>query len=164
MIGKKAQTDTILNWAIYRIPIIIIVAVFFAIVLSNHYLIGLNSHEVENLILIKRLTYSPNLLAYKDPSTGRVYPGVIDIEKFHTEDLEQNLLNKNNRIAVNIELTYLDTQEVKRAYINEQKARAWDDYVVIGGYDSSVLKRYVKIYENGELHPGLLRIKVLIKK
>lgn len=161
---KKAQMDTILNWIFYRLPILIIVVVFFAIVLTYHYTTGLNTHEVENIILIKRLMYSPNLLAYADPVTGRVYPGIIYSDNFNTNYLEENLINKNNRLAVNMELTYLDTGEVKRAYINEQRARAWDDYVVIGGYDSSSAKRYVEIFEKGRFRPGLLKIKVLVRK
>ena len=164
MLNKKAQLDTVLNWVFYRLPIIIIVSVFFGIVLLNHFVTGLNSHEVENLILIKRLTYSPNMLAYQDPVTTRVYPGVIDLNKFSTEYIEENLLNKNKRLAVNLELTDLETGEIKRAYVNEQRARAWDDYVAIGGYDSSTLKRHVKIYDNGEIRQGLLRVKVLVKK
>jgi hypothetical protein len=161
---KKADSDTIFNWTLYRIPIIIIVVVFFFIVLKSHYNSGLKTHEVENLILIKRLTYSPNILAYRDSELNRVYPGVIDIEKFDTEKIEENLINKNNRLAVYMELENLKTTEIRKAYINEERARAWDDYVYIGGFDSSTLKRYVKIYDNEEIYPGILKLKVLVRK
>ncbi len=164
MKNKKAQLDTIFNWAFIRIFILVIILGTLFIILTSHFNTGLNSYEVENLILIKRLTYSPNLLAYQDPDTNRVYPGIIDIEKFSTENLEENLVNKNKRLAVNMELTNLETNEMKRAYVNEQRARAWDDYVTIGGFDLSYLKRYVKIYDNDEFHPGILKVKVITKK
>jgi hypothetical protein len=161
---KKAQSYDILNWAFIRIFFLLIIVGALVVILTSHYTSGLNSREVENLILIKRLTYSPNLLAYTDARTGRVYPGIIDLSKFSTNYIENNLLNKNKRLAVNMELTDIETGELKRAYINEQRARAWDDYVAIGGYDLSTLRRYVRIYDQGEFRDGLLRIKVIIKK
>ncbi len=163
MMDKRAQTDTILNWVFYRLPIMIIVVVFFFLILSSYYTTGLTSHDVENLIMIERLTYSQDLLAYEDINTHRVYPGIVDISKFDTEHLEENLKNPNNNIAVNLELTYLDTDETKRAYVNEKQAKAWDDYVAVGGYDLSWVKRYVKVYENDVFRPGILRIKVITK-
>ena len=162
--NKKAQVDTILNWAMIRIFVLIIILGTLLIVISSQLNSGLDSHEVENYILIKRITYSPNLLAYKDPVTDRVYPGIIDFSKFSTENLESNLENKNKRLAVNIQLTNLETDKITKAYINEQRARAWDDYLSIGGYDSSYFKRFVKIYDNGKFIPGILTIRVIAKK
>jgi hypothetical protein len=162
--NKKAQTDTILNWVFYRLPIMVIIVVFFSLILTYHYMTGLNSYDVEYLVINSRLTYSPNLLAYQDKITGRVYPGTIDLGKFDTANLEKNINNNDGRVAVNLELTNLETNDIKRAYLNEKKAKAWDDYVLIGGYDLSVQNRYVKIYDDGAIYPGMLKTKVLIKQ
>ncbi|AJF61608.1 TPA: hypothetical protein HA239_04050 [Candidatus Woesearchaeota archaeon] len=161
---KKAQTYTILNWALYRMPVIIFVAIFFAIALRSYYGTGLDSHDVENMVMIKRIIYSDNILAYRDPVTGRTFPGIVDINKFSTEHIEENLLNNNNRIAVYMELQFLDTGEIEKAYINEERARAWDDYEFVGGFDSSSLVRYVRIYDNGRLRDGRLGIKLLVRE
>ena len=96
--------------------------------------------------------------------TGRTFPGIVDINKFSTEHIEENLLNNNNRIAVYMELQFLDTGEIEKAYINEERARAWDDYEFVGGFDSSSLVRYVRIYDNGRLRDGRLGIKLLVRE
>ena len=106
---KKAQSSTVLNWALVRIFILIFIMGTFVTILTSYYSTGLNSHDVEDLIMIKRLTYSPNLLALKS-NTGRVYPGIIDFDKFNTDHLEENLVNQNKRLAVNLELTDLQTE------------------------------------------------------
>jgi hypothetical protein len=162
--NKKGIMDTILNWVFYRLPILIIIIVFFGLALIYHYNTGLNSHSIEYLVMANRIIYSPNLLAYRDPDTNRVYPGTIDLKKFDTAKLEGNLKNASERLAINLELSYLDKDNVTKAYINEKKAKIWDDYVAIGGYDLSVQKRYVKIKDNTGFHPGTLKIKVIIKK
>jgi len=161
---RKAQTFDILNWAFIRIFFLMIILSALAVILTSHYTTSLNSRETENLILMKRLTYSPNLLSYTDIRTGRVYPGIIDLDRFTTTNLDSNLLNRNKRLAVNLELTDIETGEVIQAYLNEQRARAWDDYVTIGGYSMSTLKRYIKIYDNGEIRDGILKMKVITKK
>ena len=51
--SKKAQVGTILNWTFYKLPIIIIVAVFFVLVLRSYYDVGLSTHNTENIILMK---------------------------------------------------------------------------------------------------------------
>jgi hypothetical protein len=161
---KKAQSDIILNWAIWRIAILMIVASTLLIIIMSSLTAKTSSHEIENLILINRLINSPDLLAYRDQLTGRVYPGTIDMNKFSSEHLEKVLENENKRIAVNIELTGLGSSEPLRVYVNEDRAKIWDDYVIIGGFQTSSLSRMVRIYhENGKFSHGVLKIKVLEK-
>lgn len=162
--GKRAQVDLIFNWAMWRIGILLIIAATLYFVMSSLLSSNLSSHQIENLILVNRLTNSPGLLVHIDPLTNRVYPGVIDKGKFDTAKLEAAFFNNDKRIAVNMELTDLDTGNVMRAYVNEARAKIWDDYVVIGGYDASSVKRYVQIYDNGIFHRGILKIKVLVKQ
>ena len=150
---KRAQMDTILNWIIFRMGIIITVTVAFVLILTAHYSSG----------LIKRLLYSPELLAYEDGATDRVYPGIVDYEKFDTTRLEDALLSPNNNVAVNLELINLASGESRRAYVNEERARVWDDWSRVGGFDANTLQRYVQIYENGTLYPGVLRMNVLVR-
>lgn len=162
--NKKAVTEDILTYIVYRLPIMIFIAAFLLLVLTQHYTTGLDSHEAESTIMLKRIVYSPNILAYEDPETGRVYPGTIDLSKFETGRLDSGLINKNSKIAANMELENLATGEKLRAYINEQRAKAWDDYVPLGGYDSSYSVRYVKIHDRGSTYPGILKVKVLAKQ
>ncbi|MBD3203997.1 hypothetical protein GF327_06865 [Candidatus Woesearchaeota archaeon] len=163
MNDKKSQTYTALNWVFIRIPLVIIVLIFYLMILNMHNSTELSGHNIENIILIKRLLYSPGLLAYQDTQTGRVYPGIIDIEKFDTKIIESVLLNKNNRIAANLELKNIKTGEIKRIYINEERASAWDDYITFDEFDSSFQKRHVRISQNNQFYPGTLKIKVYVR-
>jgi hypothetical protein len=162
---RKAQAlfDTSAEYAIWRILFVMLIAGTLFVILTSNFNNALGSHDIENTILIKRLIYSPALLAYADERTGRAYPGIIDLEKFDTKRIENELLNADKRVAVNIELTDISSKEVKRAYVNEERARIWDDYVTIGGFDASTLRRYVQIYDKGEFRPGLIKIKVIVR-
>jgi len=162
--NKKAQMATMLNWVFIRLPILIIVVIFFVIALTSYFSTGLDTHETDDLIIVTRLIYSDKLLAFKDRATDRVYPGVIDKSKFRTENLESQLVNKNSRLAINLELTNLETGESENIYVNEDRAKTWDDYLALGGFDSSVYYRYVEIYDNEITQPGLLKIKLLVKQ
>ena len=162
--SRKAQTDTIMNWVLYRLPIIIFVSIFFAIALRSYYTTGLNSHDIENMVLMKRIIYSDNLLAYRDPITDRTFPGIVDNSKFSTEKLEEQLQNKNNRLAVYMELENINTGDSGTAYINEERARAWKDYVFIEGFESTSATRYVKIYKDKKFYQGVLRIRTLVRE
>jgi hypothetical protein len=163
--GKaQALFDTSAEYAIWRILLVIIIAGTLFVFLTNNLNYALGSHDIENTILIKRLIYSPNLLAYTDKGTGRVYPGIIDLDKFDTSKIEAEFANEDKSVAVNMELTDLTNNEVKRAYVNEERARIWDNYVIVGGFDASTLKRYIQIYDQGKLKPGIIRIKVIVKR
>jgi len=165
MMNKKAQSDVILNFVVYKLPILIILTVFLSIVLRSYYNTGLNTHNTEDAILVKRIIYSENLLAYKDKTTRRVYPGIVDLDKFSTEKLEEGIdVSTNNRVAANIELINLETGDTQRAYINEERARTWDDYVTIEGFESELVIKYVKIYDDGNIYPGVIRILVLNRR
>lgn len=161
--NKKAQIDQILEWVIRLIFLTIVTTVIF-LILSSHFSSGLNTHYIENVILTRRLIYSPNLLAYQDPITSRVYPGIVDETKFNTQILDSKLVYEEKRIAAVLELTNLETNETLKVYVNEERARAWDDYINIGGYDKSTLKRYVKIHNNGKFYQGILKMKVVTKQ
>ncbi len=165
MVNKKAQMSVVLNFVIYKLPIIITLAVFLNIVLKSYYNTGLNSHNIENKILVQRILYSEDLLAYKDKDTLRVYPGIVDLKKFSTEHLEEGIdLTKNNRVAANIELINLETKDLKKAYINEERARSWDDYVALEGFSSELFIKYVRIFDGGKFYPGVVRILILQRK
>ncbi|MBT7391524.1 hypothetical protein HN827_01740 [archaeon] len=162
MKNKKATAP------VYGIRYILLIVIFFIVIggiknLMDQYMtVDLKTHGVENLIVIKRMIYSPELLTFQDPITKRTYPGIIDINKFNVDQLEKKIYNKNNRVAATIDLINLETDELKTIYINEKKAKTWEDYEQIGNFDTTNIKRYVQIYDNGKLVPGLLKITVII--
>ena len=157
------ESDSVWRYVVYIIPLIIIVGVFLYMILLSPYLTNFNTYNTGSVVLIKRILYSPNIINYVDPYTGRVNINLIDFQKISTEHIETSLKVKDNNLAVNIELVNSETGESKRAYINEVKARTWDDYIYLGGTDVSSIKRFVKIYDNGEIYEGILKIKVFIK-
>jgi len=103
------------------------------------------------------------MISYVDPDTGRVYTNMIDLSKVTTEHLESNMNNLDNAVAVNIEILNHETGETTRAYINELKAKTWDDYIYLDKTDVSAIKKFVQIYDNGEIYQGTLKLKVYIQ-
>ena len=84
IIGKRGNEAT--NFMLYLIPMILLVVIAAAV--FTYMISTLNvevTYEPSNLhdnIVMKRFYMSPDCLAYEDPYTGRVYPGVIDAYKF----------------------------------------------------------------------------------
>ena len=161
-LNKNAQVEGLVWIAVIMFIIIPMLAIYvFAFELSSRY--ADTDYGIEAAVLMKALVYNPKLLAYEDTATGRVYPGLIDASKFSTNWLEKSIENSNYRIAVNLELKDFDTNEIKKAYVNQERARAWDGWVYLGGIDTTVLQRHVQIYDSGDIKEGFLRIKVFIR-
>ncbi|MBT3463803.1 hypothetical protein HN451_02345, partial [archaeon] len=91
MKNKKATAP------VYGIRYILLIVIFFIVIggiknLMDQYMtVDLKTHGVENLIVIKRMIYSPELLTFQDPITKRTYPGIIDINKFNVDQLEKKI-------------------------------------------------------------------------
>jgi hypothetical protein len=160
--NKKADVN-ILAYFTTKLVIIVIMAIIILQILGSAEVI-LNTNSIVNMIMVSRLIYSKDLFAYADIETGRVYPGLIDISKFNDETLASGIKNSNNRLAAIIELKDIDTDIVKTLYINENKAKAWEDYEEVSDFDTSLSRRYVRIYDNGNIHKGLIKIKVIINE
>ncbi|MBN1501915.1 hypothetical protein JW930_00085 [Candidatus Woesearchaeota archaeon] len=159
---KKAQAFHILEWIISRVPFILVLFVTFYIFFSSQFSMGLESHEVGNLVFTKRFLYSGNALAYRDPETARVYPGIIDFEKFNNETMEEAFSYEKNYIAAKFELENLDTDEIIGIYVNGRWYNRWRHYTQFEQYEGMELRRFVLIKDGDNLYKGALKMDVVV--
>lgn len=90
--------------------ILLVVAVVVIFVLVNYYSNReIDGGGVERSALLYRLYYDGNLIMYKDPLTGRSYPGIVDIRSFDEKALAakfpgRTALAQESRVAACLEL------------------------------------------------------------
>lgn len=72
--------------------LIFLIAVLFAFVILVKTLIitTVDVREIDASILVERMLFSPNGISYHDDSINRVYPGIINLEKFKEISMKTN--------------------------------------------------------------------------
>lgn len=110
MIARKGLTESnkMLYWIVIVLPfIIVLTGIVILAVFNVREAVGGVLPGTEEMIIETRLLYSPNCLAYKDTTTGRVYTGVIDLDKFSVETLTNCVhYEKVTDYALRLELFY----------------------------------------------------------
>jgi hypothetical protein len=153
-----------------QIPKIILTVIVMAgifVLISIFVNVKVDVRPVQREVLFNRLLYQPNSIMLTDDFTGQVYPGIIDMDKFNNETLDNSIKYFYERqIAAKLELYDSEKNLVQTAYLNsvwfnrmEPLARA-----KVGGASSGVIKsRTVPVsYKQGTvLQPGYLKIEVL---
>ena len=164
-IGKRGTIEDVLDISkesIVWIPrLIILVVVTFAILyIINLYSANvLDTHGVEELILMKRLTYSRECFAYSDES--RTYPGIIDLNKFSNEIAVKcvEILNNEQKFRARLED---DKGELVKEISNSEKL----DELGLCGIEKKPFrcksdKGFVLYYDKDELKKGVLNFEII---
>jgi len=159
---------------IFIIPkLIFLTAVLFAVVILVKFALVsvIDVREVESNVLITRLLYSKDGISYFDKETSRVYPGIIELDKFYDlSNLNPNSLDtvsanygiSNPIIAARITLKFQGKAAL--AYYNKDRFDKWEPRVVpgvTGGEGSFVAfeqEKYILVKQSGKLTPGILNI------
>ncbi|MBU0756453.1 MAG: hypothetical protein KKF44_00170 [Nanoarchaeota archaeon] len=161
---KASETTEFFSYVSIRLLIMVIMVVFIKFVIfGNIFSLSLDTRGIENVIMNKRLLYSPNMLAYQDKSTGRTYPGTINLTNFNTTLIEQSFENNNRMISAKLDLKDVYTGKLYQMYINEMKAKIWENQIYLKDFEVSNERRYVLIYRNGYLDKGLLKSQVIVQ-
>ncbi|MBT4935363.1 hypothetical protein HOL21_04370 [Candidatus Woesearchaeota archaeon] len=90
-INKKAQFDVArksIYWMIAGFIITLVVIGFVLIIVNYRNALTEFPPEINAEFISLRFTNIPECFAYQDVDTKRVYPGVIDLDKFTTERME----------------------------------------------------------------------------
>jgi hypothetical protein len=106
-------------------------------------------YNVETTALVNRFLNSEDCFAYQDSETGRVYPGIIDIEKFNEERIGKCYYTKNYNLK-SFKMT-LKTEGI------EEKT------ILTTNWGSSMLSQvsqYVLVYDDGKISKANLLIAV----
>lgn len=110
MKSKKASfiiSSEMVIW-IWRFLFLIVVSIIFVFILSSYVHREIKIADLQENILITRLLYSQNCFGYEDV---RIYPGIIDLEKFNEENLKKCIAHEN-RIKFKLTLSN-EANEIK---------------------------------------------------
>lgn len=168
---------TTIMW-IPKILFLIIVFIVTIILIRKFLVTGIDVFQPEASTLMNSFLYSPHGLSYRDPGTGRVYPGIIDLEKFNAEttaaslDRAFNFGKENKHVAAQFRLKSMVTAEEKVVYYNQEKYEYWStlakafgdgSYVGPGGAREKKQQLYVLARaKDGNLERKILEISVVI--
>jgi hypothetical protein len=166
--NKRAQlsiTSGIGN-IIVRTTFMIFVALSI-IFITRHFLVStLDLRNVEEIIIMNRLYYSPSCISYTDPYTQRSIPGEIDLSHFNEVRLDSclNYSSQNDYLAAKLSLYYLDSSEKKEALYNKVGYDLLKPRVGIGGpggAKSTSDWRQVNIIDSGKKRQAILSMEIL---
>ena len=75
-------------WTIFAVLVTVMILVFFGLIASYRSQITMIVPELEAETIALRFTNTADCFTYQDPITGRIYPGVIDLNKYTQESLD----------------------------------------------------------------------------
>ena len=121
MKNKKAQSGIIMRKTWYILIISVLLAVLFLYLTWSFFKYDTHltriSPQIESTILSSRFINSPNCFAYQDPITERVYPGLIDLDRFNNKIIQECYYsNTTKHYQFQLKLTDLkskDTQTIQ---------------------------------------------------
>ena len=168
--NKKASEERILD--LFRL--IFLVVVFFSIVfLARAFIIQkIDIFEVESKLLIHRIALS-NEINYVDKDLSRTYIGIVDLQKFTSGDIQNNLLNliyygKINSVAsAKLTLKNLDDKQEYEVFYNkylydEKKVLVESKLIGAGAPKRFDADFYVLIKDKEKLKRGVLNIDAIL--
>lgn len=121
--------------------------------------------------LIEEVYSSPQILAYQEVLTKRAYPGIIDVEKFKTINLNEVIQTQRKDIVMKIKLLDANMAEIATTYFLPTKEPTEENYQI-----AEVIKKYperattlteyplikhITILQNGEMKKGTLEFYVI---
>ncbi|HJX06401.1 MAG TPA: hypothetical protein VJ461_06850 [Candidatus Nanoarchaeia archaeon] len=154
-----------------QIPYIVLTIIVFVgiFLLVNYYVnITVNVKSLQVEVLFNRLMYSPNSTIYTDNVTGILYPGIIDLEKFTDETLDNSIKYYYERhAAAKLELFNQKGESVKIAYLNKLWFERLEPLAKAGVGGASSAEIYTKkipvsYRENRVNLPGFLKVEILL--
>ena len=110
---RKALVDDIIYWIpklIYYCIVVLIVMLMLITLIRTK----VEMRDIEARVYANRILYTLDGISYQDDELGRVYPGMIDINRFKDEAIaaSMNYSNpaeaENTYIAMNLSLVYQD--------------------------------------------------------
>ncbi len=164
---KKAQATEKFLMQVPKL-IMLIIVFFIVIALINVYRVDrLDVQQLEASLLLDRVLYSRNCISYVDETTTRAYPGIIDLNKFSSDNLESCLYyeNENRNNAAKLILEDLDGSSIKTIFYNKKWYENWYPLIGISGPGGTKLfseRNYVLIKDDNGLEKAKLTAYIVI--
>lgn len=156
----KAQISLDVTRWILKIMFLVAVTVYITFVLFYFFTVRINTETLRTQILLHRFIYSTDGISYFDPEIRRLYPEIVDLNKFKSDTLSRAINSKY--AAAKLTLRELSSNQVYKIYYNEPEFRAWLPYTFdIKKYYRYDNQRYVLIKNGSSLVPGNLKIEII---
>ena len=157
------------------LEIIFIISVGVFVFFIIHFEKDIDTFPVESEIFADRILYSNSGLWYYDENISRLYPGILELDKFNNKERMESSLNQtinygdeNKRTAAELILEDSQGNKFGPIYYNEQKYKEWIEWYKAGvkkgagARQGETRKIVVTIKKGNELSAGTLTMTILI--
>jgi hypothetical protein len=121
-LGNKGQAPLFFLENAFRIGFLMVALLAFFLLVNMYISNKMDTNRLEAEVLANRIIYSDTIM-YQDAKTSRIYPGIVDMDRFDEGILNTNIDYQNKRhIAANI--TLINNQNgaiVGDIYLNKQQ-------------------------------------------
>jgi hypothetical protein len=169
MFNKKGDVGAE-EW-LEQIPYIILTAVVMIgiFVLVQYYVnLSVNVKPIQREVILNRMMYSANSIMYTDNVTGIVYPGIINLDNFTNQTLDQSITYSYERqLAARLSLYNSEKELIRTAYLNGvwfNRLAPLALSMISGAGSAAIYYRAMPVVyrENGVNQAGFLEIEILI--
>jgi hypothetical protein len=87
--GKKAQLEYVMQ-NVFRIGFAICAVIIFFVIINYYVNNKIDTNLLQEETLTNRILYG-NSIMYQDPTTARIYPGIVDVIKFKSGSIDASI-------------------------------------------------------------------------
>ena len=138
---------------------LVIPAIFMSLIIVTMLIAPYSKPEtsdMDHFVIRKNLLYSAECLAFSD---NRVYPGIVDTNKFEENRLQKCLGISGNTYGVILKLSFDDAN--KAVFVNKQMTDRINFCLRRGSFMCSDENVYVLVSDGIGLKKGILNIKIV---
>jgi len=169
---KKGVVFNVLMW-FFKIFFLVIVLFTLILLIRSFIVTELNVFNAESDIFIQRIMLSRDSISYYDVDIDRVYPGIIDLDKFTSATIDKVLNDsvyygtENKKIAASFTLKDESDNVIKSITYNPDYFSRWKEMYEAqwmngpGGVGAKA-KRFEVLIKGTELKRGFLEIVVIL--
>lgn len=154
---KKGNADISHRVVIFIFELLFVIVVTLSIfyVVSTFTTRKLDVSAFESNLLLLRTVYSPNCFAYEDV---KVYPGIIDLNKFKVDRFD-SCLKGNYYFKASL------SNSKKEIYTNETEFKINQQFCTFKDkYSCSSRSQYVLVRDSDSIIQDILKVEVVFKK
>ena len=155
--GAFKLTKEVMLWLTVRFVIVFVVVFVIISIFSSYISRKIEVDEIQQYVLRERLLLSKDCLAYEDE---KVYGGIVDINKFNEDRLNNCLRYRLPKGGVGIKLNLSYNRNEKIIDINEDVSKKMNFCIDKKNFACSNNDYYVLVYDNG-LKRGNLNIQMI---
>lgn len=162
--GKRGTISTSVFYSLFNMFFMVLIVMTVVILINLFYITNVDARDAESRITGLSALYSTKGISYYDQELGRIFPGIIDMDKFTDEQINKAInIHDNEFIAAKYTLNTIAGEEIKSVFLNKKWYERWKPlagYPGAGASQSVILERYVLI-KNSEHVRGKLTIEVI---